>query len=153
MQTITDLEYELKDLKRRYNAGDRALNSGHLGYIGSSFMLEQQLRLGDEMRACEEKLCLRKSILKKDTSVIPYGYTCEDCPYWDLNEDYPEQENGYCGYLEKGDWELHFEGEIREGDKDEKVLTLEEKEALPFCFSMLWDGCKECGINIYNDSD
>lgn len=62
---------------------------------------------------------------EKDKSIIPVGQYCYDengiCPYWDINGSKPEQENGYCGYLEKGDWELDY-------------------------FSLLWDQCKECGI-------
>lgn len=45
----------------------------------------------------------------------------ERCPYWSRNPDKPYQENGYCSYLEQGDWEV-------EG------------------LSLLWDQCKECGI-------
>lgn len=33
----------------------------------------------------------------------------------------PEQENGYCSYLQKGDWDLSL--------------------------GLLWDQVKECGIN------
>ena len=74
---------------------------------------------------------------EKDVSVIPYGpycYTIEDvvtkpdmsikiksCPYWELREDKPHQKNGYCQYLEAGDWE-------EDGT------------------SFLFDQVKECGI-------
>lgn len=58
---------------------------------------------------------------------IPKGLYCYDsngtCPYWSLDEDRHYQENGYCYYMLKGDWE-------REG------------------FSLIWDQVKECGINI-----
>ena len=76
---------------------------------------------------------------KKDTSIIPVGIRCYNhlepkeggrrievvgaCPYWSIRGDKPEQENGYCSYLEKGDWEFSET-------------------------SHLWDMCKECGINI-----
>jgi hypothetical protein len=67
---------------------------------------------------------------EKDTSVIPAGVYCYDesgrCPYWRLNTGRPEQMNGYCEYLELGDW---MEGGTM----------------------LLWDQCKECGIN--NDDD
>lgn len=65
----------------------------------------------------------------KDTSVIPYGPYCYDhkglCPYWSSVPDAPQQEDGYCSFLEKGDIELNkeFGG-----------------------MSLLWDQCKECGI-------
>jgi len=74
------------------------------------------------------------------TSVIPYGDYCyrhsgiveripgcfprfkvDVCPYWDIDEDQHEQSNGYCWYIEKGDWE-----------EDGTFL--------------LFDQCKECGI-------
>lgn len=76
----------------------------------------------------------------KDTSVIPEGpycYTIErvedgkvytkNCPYWSRNKDKEDWENGYCSYLEQGDWEV-------EG------------------LSLLWDGCKECNINWGDDN-
>ena len=76
----------------------------------------------------------------KDTSVIPQGSYCYDyigtppemlklgklrvntCPYWRSIEDQPSQANGYCDYLDKGD----FDGST----------------------FLLWDQCKECGINL-----
>jgi len=75
---------------------------------------------------------------QKDRTVIPIGYYCYTyksyrkkegfylCPYWSTREDKPNHENGYCSYLEYGDWEG---------------------------LSMLWDECKECGINIGNEED
>jgi len=72
-----------------------------------------------------------KKIINKDQSVIPRGYYCYDskgkCPYWQLREDKPNQENGYCKFMEKGDWEMDIE--------------------------LLWDQCKECGINEYTDEE
>jgi len=66
----------------------------------------------------------------KDESVIPKGpycYTYKNgkyycCPYWDMDETKPEQDNGYCSFLEIGDWEEGGSG-------------------------LLWDQCKECGVN------
>jgi len=43
------------------------------------------------------------------------------CPYWDLRTDKHYQDNGYCHYLKRGDWEVKY------------------------C-SLLWDQVKECGI-------
>lgn len=67
-----------------------------------------------------------------NTSVIPKGYYCYDdkgkCPYWELREDKPKEENGYCKYLQAGDWE-------RNGT------------------SLLFDQCKECSINKYTDEE
>lgn len=83
----------------------------------------------------------RAEELGRNESVIPEGLYCykrksdwkirEDghpyfeidvCPYWASNPDKDEQESGYCAFLQSGDWE-------GEG------------------FSLLWDQCKECGVN------
>lgn len=71
----------------------------------------------------------------KDTSRIPKGSYCysiigfigtriqvDFCPYYSVDDKRDPSENGYCSYLERGDWE------------DES-------------FGLLWEGCKECGIN------
>lgn len=61
-----------------------------------------------------------------DKSKIPRGIYCYDengtCPYWGYNPTKPKQESGYCEYLEYGDWECER-------------------------LSLLWDMCKECGVN------
>lgn len=44
------------------------------------------------------------------------------CKYWSLNNNKPEQSNGYCKFLKAGDWE------------DNGTL-------------LLWDQCKECGVS------
>lgn len=77
----------------------------------------------------------------KDTSVIPKGSYCYTirsvdmsngnikanvCPYWSKDYSKPDQGNGYCSYLELGDW-------MENGT------------------SLLWDQCKECGINDDDD--
>ena len=62
-------------------------------------------------------------------SLIPHGLYCYQyhyteqvtCPFWSRIEGKPEQQNGYCSFLSRGDWE--------EG------------------LSHLWDQVKECGIN------
>jgi hypothetical protein len=77
--------------------------------------------------------------MKKDKRLIPKGYYCYKylvqikgtnppefkevgiCPYWSIRKDKPEQSNGYCKYMEQGDWE--FTG-----------------------WSGIWDMVKECGI-------
>jgi hypothetical protein len=76
---------------------------------------------------------------KKNESLIPEGIYCHGplvqdpnnsmvrlcpnrCPYWTLNPREEEQSNGYCSFLGEGDWE-------------------------PNGTSLLWDSCKECGIN------
>lgn len=44
------------------------------------------------------------------------------CPFWDYDKTKSEQENGYCHLIKKGDWDFEYMG-------------------------LLWDKCKECGIN------
>jgi len=57
---------------------------------------------------------------------IPVGIYCYDdkglCEYWELRPDKPPQMNGYCRFLKEGDWESRR-------------------------FGLLWDQCKECGVN------
>ena len=73
--------------------------------------------------------------MSKEIEKIPVGPYCYSikkikgdkikicaCPYWELRKDKPTQDNGYCHYLERGDWE--------------DAGT-----------SLLWDMVKECGIN------
>lgn len=65
-------------------------------------------------------------------SLIPPGIYCYsrdatgalvNCPFWGRDKSKPEQESGYCLYLDTRDW-------------DEGV-------GVP----LLWDSIKECGIN------
>jgi hypothetical protein len=68
----------------------------------------------------------RHLVYKNAESVIPKGIYCYDedgiCPHWTLNPFHPEQMNGFCSYLMKGDWQ--------------------ENGTM-----LLWDQCKECGVN------
>jgi len=63
--------------------------------------------------------------VEKGEAVIPAGIYCYDqngnCPYWDKAANRPEQDNGFCWLLGKGDW-------------DDGV-------------GELWDQCKCCGVN------
>ena len=63
---------------------------------------------------------------------IPHGDYCytiisenpfktKACPHWNMRTDKPNQENGYCSFLKKGDWDSGF--------------------------SLLWDQGKECDVN------
>ena len=66
-------------------------------------------------------------IFNPEAKKIPKGIYCYDknglCPHWSLNESREKQNNGYCAFLKKGDWDMKG-------------------------FSLLWDQCKECGINL-----
>jgi hypothetical protein len=61
-------------------------------------------------------------------TLIPSGNYCygktHKCPFWDVIEEFPHQDNGYCHYLKSGDWQGEGIG-------------------------LLWDQCKECGVNEY----
>lgn len=79
---------------------------------------------------------------------IPYGQYCytidrivyldgdnhpptiktKPCPYWELIDGYHHQENGYCKKTGIKDWEAKG-------------------------ISLLWDGCKECGIKMDDPED
>ena len=91
-------------------------------------------------------------ITDKDISGIPKGCYCYDengiCPYWDIQDDLPEQYNGYCGFLGKNDMELAQEMELENCSTGERVCG----DDLPFPVSLLWDQCKMCGINDDDDS-
>jgi hypothetical protein len=60
---------------------------------------------------------------------IPGRYV--PCPYYKIRADKPEQQNGYCRLLRKGDW--------MPSDRGGTML--------------LWDGCKECGVNMPTDAE
>ena len=87
--------------------------------------------------------------MNKDTSVIPKGLYCEEkkgvCPYWGLTGNRPNQENGYCAYLEKSDWDLNEDAGSIEIFSARAFLGFRSAHFIKF--SMLWDGIKECGIN------
>lgn len=91
--------------------------------------------------------------MKKDKRKIPLGYYCYTytkdkriiCPYWSIRKNKPNQENGYCSYLEKGDWNINTEKIwLKNTDGTDKSQSANEI-GLPL--SLLWDQCKMCGIN------
>ena len=73
-----------------------------------------------------------EELFKNPEQYIPEGEYCYSydggrfclCPFWSKNPLHEDQENGYCYYLDRGDWETDS------------------------ATSLLWDQCKECGINI-----
>jgi len=93
--------------------------------------------------------------MKKDKLIIPKGDYCYsrdengnqvNCPYWSSRPDKPNQENGYCAYLEEGDWEVNADSE----EYDPKTGEVRE---LRWPCNLLWDQVKECGINPWTDED
>jgi len=90
----------------------------------------------------------------KDTSCIPEGCYCHDdnmepCPYWSIDEGLPEQYNGYCAFLDKNDMQIAREREM----KNMKTGEIVRGDKMPFPVSLLWDQCKECGINELEDDE
>jgi len=63
-------------------------------------------------------------------SLIPEGHYCYGkrmrCPFWDNVPHFPKQNNGYCHFLNRGDF---------------------QEEGL----GLIWDSIKECGVNEYNN--
>ena len=97
--------------------------------------------------------------MKKDTSKIPKGCYCHEsgnrskvCPYWSIDPTKPEQENGYCSFLEKGDWEINEEiGDVEWTNSKTGDKTITKAHDIPM--GLLWDQCKECGENDYTDKE
>lgn len=95
--------------------------------------------------------------MRLDRSKIPKGPYCYDkngrCPYWRTRNGYDEQENGYCEFLGYGDWEINETEELTiQYHKSKKLIgvkTVGHKIGIPV--GLLWDQCKECGINEEDD--
>lgn len=92
---------------------------------------EELIKLGapeDSIFECAGGVELTQVELTKEQahSLIPPGPYCytrgpfKICPFWDSIEQFPKQGNGYCHFMRCGD-------DVRGG--------------------LLWDQCKECGIN------
>jgi hypothetical protein len=110
--------------------------------------------------------------MKKDKTKIPKGFYCYtrkngktiDCPYYRVIQERSKRLNGWCDFLGKGDLELALERakhawEMKTRQKDGtyktglipkvfKALMVKNGD-----FSLLWDQCKECGINKYTDKE
>ena len=100
---------------------------------------------------------------QKDKTLIPKGVYCyhdsrgERCPYWSSVSGRENQEDGYCSFLGKGDYEINREVkeyEITRYEGDKEIKSIERcGPDNPDCFSLLWDQVKCCGINEYTDED
>lgn len=92
--------------------------------------------------------------MKKDKRLIPYGNYCYSdkgkCPYWSIRKGKPKMRNGYCAFLEKGDWDINAEKvwivneRIKKGKY--KEVAKGTAEELGIEGSWLWDQVKECRI-------
>jgi hypothetical protein len=98
---------------------------------------------------------------------IPHGMYCYTfslgekhirCPFWDYDDELPLMENGYCHYLKVSDFEVNptrnRESKISESTIPEEVgKFVSEVFGDHYPASLLWDECKECGINIENPNE
>lgn len=84
---------------------------------------------------------------------IPHGMYCYNseglCPFWDKELSKPHQENGYCHFLKKGDWDINAEGGRI---TDLKTGETFELDYYPFG-GLLWDQVKECGVHDEIDEE
>ena len=80
-------------------------------------------------------------------SHIPKGSYCYNangiCPFWDKDNTKDEQENGYCHFLKRGDWDMNAEGGRMIDVKTGEVIELDYYSI----GGLLWDQVKECGVN------
>jgi len=90
-----------------------------------------------------------------DVSVIPVGLYCYsiidgkqvNCPYYGKDEKNPgNQEDGFCKFLDKSDWDLNDETGLVQG-WTRKGHPVPPMTAHELKLSLLWDMCKECGVN------
>jgi len=89
--------------------------------------------------------------------LIPRGDYCKGCPFHFIDNSRKYQENGYCSYLKKGDWNINDEYpemiEVQKRQEDgsyKKVMVNKYDEPICNSFSLLWDGCKECNVRCLN---
>lgn len=94
--------------------------------------------------------------------LIPSGYYCHDakdskevCPFWFKDNTQSEQENGYCSYLGKGDWDINreyprfIEVTQRQNDGTYKKEMIDRQDLANYpmwMVSLIWDKCKSCGV-------
>lgn len=116
-ETAADLINALKALFDEHSVRLDYVTEGMRGFGGHG------VSFAEEMHQRGVAWARQDPIEGKDTSVIPAGNHCNGCPYRTRREDMPAQENGYCAYLEWGDW-----------------MSVA-------CASNLWDGVKRCGVN------
>jgi hypothetical protein len=79
------------------------------------------------------------------------------CPFYSVDANHGPQENGYCSYLGKGDWDINneypalIECQVKQQDGTMKPTMVPKEELLPL--SLLWDSVKECGIKFNTKVD
>ena len=107
--------------------------------------------------------------MNKDKKLVPSGYYCYKnvevskdgkfkligvCPYWSRKSNRPKQEDGYCSWIGKGDYEINREVTIvtyTRFDKNGKKIVgkIQHGPDNPNFMSLLWDRCKELGCPKY----
>ncbi len=101
----------------------------------------------------------------KNKALIPQGYYCYStlkplkkgrfkmigiCPYWSIKKNRSKQENGYCSYLDKGDYEINREKHVilcttfKNGKEQTSKIKCGPDN--PSFMSLLWDMCKMCNV-------
>jgi hypothetical protein len=91
-----------------------------------------------------------KIIYPKDGS-YPY-HKIKICPYWDKIKEFPEQDNGYCHWLERGDFDYDLNDEFHFLDEN-IIKEVNKKYKRKTGHGLLWDQCKECHLREYNLKD
>lgn len=91
-------------------------------------------------------------------SCAPGSKTFKICPYWSNADDRPYQENGYCQYLGKGDYEINREPQTCNvtqslGNGKYKYIVVEHGVNNPSWFSLLWDMCKDPDCPRYDEKN
>lgn len=97
---------------------------------------------------------LLKVLFYQCLGIIPRGYYChfsnmsKVCRYWSLRNDLPTQENGYCSFLGKSDWDINEECGTVEvthyAQNPHREINKTIESAHEFTVSLLFDQCKEC---------
>ncbi|MFA7101237.1 MAG: hypothetical protein WC196_05855 [Bacilli bacterium] len=96
----------------------------------------------------------------KDKTMIPKGFYCYSvidgervqCPYWSRLKDGLYQEDGYCSFLEQGDWDINEKAGMLTGWRSDGK-PLPPVSAHEIKMSLLWDECKECDVNMEDEDD
>jgi len=87
---------------------------------------------------------MNKDIPLQILQQVPNGAYCYtrqgkskiNCPFWSINENYTYQNNGYCSFLDLGDWM-----------RDKRNEWINKKNNEIYHMGLLWDQVKACGIN------
>jgi len=111
------------------------------------------------LKSVQEMKDIEKKEMEKS---IPKGLYCYNengrCPWLEHRPEHHGQEDGYCKYLGKGDYEINREvkeATVTYTNKAGKRVTEIEIYGPdnPCAFSLLWDMCKECGIDNEIDEE